>query len=98
MASLHVSGLPNLPLVEERFVSVERWGETQLVVVHSLASSESIAEVNTVNIFTRQLMFGYLKTGFSGEYLHPRVMRMGSGEGSTIRNFLVSTVHLISSG
>ena len=35
------------------------------------------------------------KTGSSGEYLGPRGMRMGSGEGSTIRNFIVCTVHLI---
>ena len=37
----------------------------------------------------------YLKTGFSGEYLGPRWMRMGSGEGSKIRNFIVCTIHLI---
>ena len=30
-----------------------------------------------------------------GEYLGPRGMRMGSGEGSTMRNFIVCTVHLI---
>jgi len=28
-------------------------------------------------------------------YLGPRQMRMGSGEGSTMRNFIVCTVHLI---
>ena len=37
----------------------------------------------------------YLKTGSRGEYLGPRGMRMGSGEGSTMRNFIVCTVHLI---
>jgi hypothetical protein len=36
-----------------------------------------------------------LKTGFYGEYLGPRRARMGSGEGFTIRNFTVCTVHLI---
>ena len=29
------------------------------------------------------------------EYLGPRGMREGSGEGSTMRNFIVCTVHLI---
>ena len=33
--------------------------------------------------------------GFCGEYLDPRGMRMGSGEGSTMRNFIVCTVHQI---
>ena len=33
-----------------------------------------------------------MKTGTSGEYLGPRGMRMGSGEGSTMRNFIVCTV------
>ena len=37
----------------------------------------------------------YLKTGSWGEYLGPTVMRIGSGEGSTMRNFIVCTVHLI---
>ena len=41
---------------------------------------------------------GYLKTGSWGEYLGPRGMRMGNGEGSTMRNFIVCTVHLILSG
>jgi hypothetical protein len=36
-----------------------------------------------------------MKTGFRGEYLRPRGMRMRSGEGSTMRNFIVCTVHLI---
>ena len=31
------------------------------------------------------------------EYLGPRGMRMRSGEGSTMRNFIVCTVHLIKS-
>ena len=31
------------------------------------------------------------------EYLGPRGMRMGSGEGYTMRNFIVCTVHLIQS-
>ena len=30
-----------------------------------------------------------MKTGFLGEYLDPRGMRMGSGKGSTMRNFIV---------
>ena len=30
-----------------------------------------------------------------GEYLDPKGMRMGSEEGSTMRNFIVCTVHLI---
>ena len=38
---------------------------------------------------------GYLKTGSWGEYLGPRGMRMASGEGSTMRNFIVYTVHLL---
>ena len=38
---------------------------------------------------------GILKTGSWGEYLGPRGMRMGSGEGSTMKNFIVCTVHLI---
>ena len=29
------------------------------------------------------------------EYLGPRGMRMGNGEGSAMRNFIVCTVHLI---
>ena len=29
------------------------------------------------------------------KYMDPRGMRMGSGEGSTMRNFIVCTVHLI---
>ena len=33
--------------------------------------------------------------GSWGEYLGPREMRMGNGEGSTISNFIVCTVHLI---
>ena len=33
-----------------------------------------------------------MKTGSSSEYLGPRGMRMGSGEGSTMRNFIVCTV------
>ena len=33
-----------------------------------------------------------------GEYLGPRGMRMGSGEGSTMKNVIVCTVHLIYSG
>jgi hypothetical protein len=32
------------------------------------------------------------------DYLGPRGMRMGSGEGFTVRNFIVFTVHLIKSG
>ena len=43
----------------------------------------------------KDMMIGYLKTGSSGEYLGPIGMRMGSGEGSTMRNFIVCTVHLI---
>ena len=35
---------------------------------------------------------GYLKTGSRDEYLDPRGMRMMSGEGSTMRNFIVCTV------
>ena len=31
-------------------------------------------------------------------YLDPREMRMGSGEGFTMRNFIVCTVHLLQSG
>jgi len=31
------------------------------------------------------------------EYLGPKGMRMGSGEGSTMKNFIVCTVHLIQS-
>ena len=38
---------------------------------------------------------GYLKTESRGEYLGPRGMRMGSGEGSIMRNFIVCTVQLI---
>ena len=34
-------------------------------------------------------------TGSWGEYLDRSGMRMGSGEASTIRNFIVCTVHLI---
>ena len=34
----------------------------------------------------------------SGEYLDPWGMRMGSAEGSTMRNFIVFTIHLIYSG
>jgi hypothetical protein len=33
-----------------------------------------------------------------GGYLDPRGMRMGSGEGSTVRNVVVYTVHLMHSG
>ena len=29
------------------------------------------------------------------EYLGPKGMRMGSGEGNTMRNFIVCTIHLI---
>jgi len=36
-----------------------------------------------------------LKTGSLGEYVSPRGMRMGSGEGFIMRNFIVGTVHLI---
>ena len=41
---------------------------------------------------------GCLKTGSWGEYLGSRRFRMGSGQCSTIRNFLVCTVPLILSG
>ena len=34
----------------------------------------------------------YLKTGTWGEYLDPRGMRMGSGKGSKMSNFIVCTV------
>ena len=37
-------------------------------------------------------------SGSWGEYLGPRRMRMGSGEGSTMRNLIVFTDHLILSG
>ena len=36
-----------------------------------------------------------MKTVSSGEYLDPKGMRMESGEGSTMRNFIVYTDHLI---
>ena len=36
-----------------------------------------------------------METGSRGEYLEPRERRMGSEEGSTMRNFTVSTLHLI---
>ena len=39
-----------------------------------------------------------MKTGASGEYFDPRSMRMGSGEDSTMSNFIVCTVYLIRSG
>ena len=38
---------------------------------------------------------GIRKKGSWGEYLGPRGMIMGSREGSTMRNFIVCTVHLI---
>ena len=38
-----------------------------------------------------------MKTGSSGEFLGPRGMRMGSGEGSTMRKFIVCTIHLVES-
>ena len=41
---------------------------------------------------------GDAKTGSLGEYLGPKLMRMGSGKGFIIRNLIVCTVHLISSG
>ena len=46
----------------------------------------------------RNAGWGNLKTGSWGEYLDPRGMRMGSGEGSTMGNFIVCIVHLIYSG
>ena len=33
-----------------------------------------------------------------GEYLGPRGMKMGSGNGPTMRNFIICTVYLIESG
>ena len=39
--------------------------------------------------------YGYWRTGFRGEYFGPNAMRMMSGEGSTMMNFIVFTVHLI---
>ena len=35
-----------------------------------------------------------MKTGFWCEYLAPSGMRMGSGEASTMKSFVVCTVHL----
>ena len=37
----------------------------------------------------------YLKTGTRDQYLGPRGIRMVSGKGSTTRDFIVCTVHLI---
>ena len=37
----------------------------------------------------------FLKTGSQGEFLGTRGMRMGSAEGSTMRNFIVCAVHII---
>ena len=37
---------------------------------------------------------GGLKTGSWGEYLGLKGMRMGSGEGATMRNFTVYIIHL----
>ena len=37
----------------------------------------------------------YIKIGSWGECLGPRGMRMGNGEDSTLRNFIVCTFHLI---
>ena len=37
----------------------------------------------------------YFQALVETSYLGPRGMRMGSGEGSTMRNFIVCTVHLI---
>ena len=34
-----------------------------------------------------------LKTGFLGEYLGPKGMIMGSGEGFTMRNLMICTIH-----
>jgi len=39
--------------------------------------------------YGRNAGLGYLKTESLGEYLDPRGMPMGSGEGSTMRNFIV---------
>ena len=39
--------------------------------------------------------YGNLKRESWGEYFVPREMRMGSGVGSTMRNIIVCTVHLI---
>jgi hypothetical protein len=36
-----------------------------------------------------------LRRIFGSEYLGPKGLRMGSGEGFTIRNLVVCTVHLI---
>ena len=41
---------------------------------------------------------GYLTRGSYGEYLGPRGMKMGSGEGSAIRNFIVVPLTLYSQG
>jgi len=36
-----------------------------------------------------------LRTGYRGEYLGPKEVRMGNGEGSIMRNFIVCAGHLI---
>ena len=41
------------------------------------------------------LVLQEIENRISGEHLGPTDMRMGSGEGSIMRNFIVCTVHLM---
>ena len=63
---------------------------------HPRLADSNLAEVDDFFQDVKILITRVFET--SGEYFGPIGMRMGSGEGSTMRNFIVCTVHLILSG
>ena len=83
------------------FMSQARCDESRVICLEFTLWERILFELlilrNSRNLFKTcfEFFLWYLKTGSWGEYLGPRVMRMGSGEGSTMRNFIVCTVHLI---
>ena len=65
----------------------------KLLIITIIIVYDTTVRIITININGDNVI--RLKTGSWGEYLGPRGMRMGSGEGSTMRNLIVCTVHLI---